>query len=335
MSRNTTAENLNWYELGLRISQARQTCSYHADENTADNPLLPAVLDHLLTALLRVSFSEQEREVVDIDDCRNRLLAVRNVADAERQLQQMRVLLDGATSRLQHRTESLEPPTHVWFQLGAALIDGLEEDCPEGRLYIQEPATPATGLTPENAHLAYSQLASTPPPPPCWEWNNDDRIQSLLAQLPIERSTVFPPLNECVDAEWSSAMQLLCDEFCGWEILEYGLRQMRAAIQTTCTAVPRWDPQERILWVGDRIARRYTRRAPVQFEVLTAFESNEWSSSIDNPLSHRNRMDDTIRSLNNGLDQSLIRFHWSGTGQVCWAYGEEFTANSTGGIGDE
>src|SRR5262249_54425854 len=47
---------------------------------------------------------------------------------------------------------------------------------------------------------------------------------------------------------------------------------------------PRWDAHSRQLWLGDKLARTFDRRAPTQFLVLDAFEKAGWPANTSKPL---------------------------------------------------
>lgn len=92
--------------------------------------------------------------------------------------------------------------------------------------------------------------------------------------------------------------------------------------ETPAPAVPHWDAALRTLFVGDQVAKRFKQPAPNQIPILQAFEEEQWSSRIDDPLpgAQRERLNDTISELNkNHETPSLIRFHGDGTGEgIIW-----------------
>ncbi len=90
---------------------------------------------------------------------------------------------------------------------------------------------------------------------------------------------------------------------------------------------PRWDSDERILWVGNQVVKEYRVRSPNQEAVLSAFEEERWPRYVDDPLSPtpeqnpKQRLRDTIKWLNSNQRNSLIRFSGDGTGErVGWRF---------------
>ena len=89
--------------------------------------------------------------------------------------------------------------------------------------------------------------------------------------------------------------------------------------------VPHWDQAMRILRVGERVVKQYRVPSPNQEAVLTVFQEEGWPPRIDDPLSPvpdgfpKDRLRDTIRYLNKGQKNRLIRFRGDGTGEgVLW-----------------
>jgi hypothetical protein len=76
---------------------------------------------------------------------------------------------------------------------------------------------------------------------------------------------------------------------------------------------------------GRFLVKRFRQPAPSQEVILTAFQEEEWSSRIDDPLppqfqqcAHQ-RLLDTIKNLNRNQRHRLIRFEGDGTGRgVRW-----------------
>jgi len=94
--------------------------------------------------------------------------------------------------------------------------------------------------------------------------------------------------------------------------------------------VPRWDGDLRELRVGATLIKRFRLRSPNQESLLTAFEEESWPARIDDPLTPRpdcdpkERLRDTIRSLNRNQKNSLIRFKGDGTGEgVLWEWADD------------
>ena len=89
--------------------------------------------------------------------------------------------------------------------------------------------------------------------------------------------------------------------------------------------VPKWDSERRELRVDQRIIKRYRWPAANQERILDAFEEEGWPHRIDDPIppdrstEPRQRLRDTINSLNNSLEPMLIRFRGDGTGRgIIW-----------------
>jgi hypothetical protein len=75
----------------------------------------------------------------------------------------------------------------------------------------------------------------------------------------------------------------------------------------------RWDRERRQLWYGEILCRKYGREAPIQFELLDAFQEAGWPQTIDSPFpQNESKLRETIRDLNRRLShQSPIRFRGS------------------------
>jgi hypothetical protein len=95
------------------------------------------------------------------------------------------------------------------------------------------------------------------------------------------------------------------------------------------TFVPQWDSVRRVLSVNGRTIKHFRVPSRNQEAVLVAFEEEGWPQRIDDPLPFRAglnakyRLHFTIRRLNHGGKQQLIRFFGDGTGEgVCWEWTE-------------
>jgi hypothetical protein len=77
---------------------------------------------------------------------------------------------------------------------------------------------------------------------------------------------------------------------------------------------PHWDGLVRELTLGRRLIKRFRRPAPNQECILMAFEGHGWPERIDDPLPRDHsigsavRLRETIKSLNHGQTQGLLRF---------------------------
>ncbi len=93
--------------------------------------------------------------------------------------------------------------------------------------------------------------------------------------------------------------------------------------------LPRYDARRRILHWRGAVAKRLARQAPCQETVLQAFHEAGWPERISDPLGEeydldpKERLRETVKSLNEGLAEGTIRFHADGTGggirwEVVW-----------------
>ncbi len=87
---------------------------------------------------------------------------------------------------------------------------------------------------------------------------------------------------------------------------------------------PRYDPVTRELSRGGKRLKTYRRHAHSQESVLLAFEAQGWPERIENPLEEeqgvdrKERLRETVKSLNDGLRGKGIRFRADGMGGVRW-----------------
>lgn len=89
--------------------------------------------------------------------------------------------------------------------------------------------------------------------------------------------------------------------------------------------IPVWNSTTRILQVGEQVVKHFRVPSPNQQAVLEAFQVEGWPHFIDDPLppvpdqQPKNRLRDTIKSLNVNQTAHLLRFCGDGTGQrVGW-----------------
>ena len=83
----------------------------------------------------------------------------------------------------------------------------------------------------------------------------------------------------------------------------------------TRAAKPRWDKEQRELWVGDQSVRPYRNKAPNQTIILESFETEDWPVRIDSPLSQEKDLYQTLWQLNHKIVPPVIRFKADGTGK--------------------
>jgi hypothetical protein len=88
---------------------------------------------------------------------------------------------------------------------------------------------------------------------------------------------------------------------------------------------PEWDPDRRVLRVGDRVVKWFRSPSPNQELVLTAFQEEGWPSWIADPLPPKpeqcpkRRLSDTIKCLNRCQEHNLIIFRGDGKGEgIVW-----------------
>jgi hypothetical protein len=90
-------------------------------------------------------------------------------------------------------------------------------------------------------------------------------------------------------------------------------------------ALPHWDAMAQVLCFAGLVVKRFGYSSPNQEAVLEAFEEEHWPRRIDDPLrplsgvDSKQRLRDTIRTLNAKQENLLIRFRSGGTGEhVIW-----------------
>jgi hypothetical protein len=95
---------------------------------------------------------------------------------------------------------------------------------------------------------------------------------------------------------------------------------------------PSWDPDRRVLRVGDEIVKQFRVPSPSQEVVLAAFEEEGWPPAIDDPLpphaeqDRKRRLSNTIQSLNASHKTPLLHFRGNGTGdRIYWELQEQPT----------
>jgi len=91
------------------------------------------------------------------------------------------------------------------------------------------------------------------------------------------------------------------------------------------TFVPVWNTDLRLLCFRGKVVKRFARPATNQALVLSAFEEENWPNRIYDPLTPhpsldiKRRLCDTIKCLNHGHENSLVRFRGDGSGEgILW-----------------
>lgn len=94
---------------------------------------------------------------------------------------------------------------------------------------------------------------------------------------------------------------------------------------TRAAQVPHWDSVQRQLRLGEQLIKWFRRPAPNQELILTVFQEEGWPRSVLNPLrpdplvDAKQRLHDTIKSLNRSQLNRLIVFGGDGTGKsIFW-----------------
>jgi len=158
------------------------------------------------------------------------------------------------------------------------------------------------------------------------QWNECEmaaEVQAALAQLAAASENARNIMAKA---------QAFLGDICPTDPMVLRLSESEAAVPMPAGDVPagvaasqpRWDRKSRVLRVGSRVVKRYRLPSPNQERILAAFEEEGWPASIDDPLPPvsglcaKQRLHDTIKSLNARQEQRLLFFRGDGTGQrVC------------------
>jgi hypothetical protein len=95
----------------------------------------------------------------------------------------------------------------------------------------------------------------------------------------------------------------------------------RSPAENPAALIPCWDCTRQELRLGHEIVKEFKLHSPNQAIILASFEEERWPPRIDDPLPHhediepKQRLHDTIKSLNRNQKSRLIRFRGDGTGQ--------------------
>jgi hypothetical protein len=100
---------------------------------------------------------------------------------------------------------------------------------------------------------------------------------------------------------------------------------MARGIQPGSLWLPRWDSEQRSLFVATTLLKQYRQPSPDQERILCVFEEEGWPYRIDDPLSltpgrnPKRHLHQTIANLNRYHRRRIVHFHGDGTGQgICW-----------------
>lgn len=156
---------------------------------------------------------------------------------------------------------------------------------------------------------------------------------AMEVTLPGDHGRFFRPAGE-LNYGKSSCFVLTSEGGVFVRQLQPGIQQAVAArlqselASTNTEAVesrPRWDSEQNELRMDQVLIKRFRWQAINQAMVLCAFEEEGWPERIDDPLppqpglDPKRRLHDTIKCLNRGHKNPLIRFRGDGTGQgIIW-----------------
>jgi hypothetical protein len=91
------------------------------------------------------------------------------------------------------------------------------------------------------------------------------------------------------------------------------------------SVIPKWDADNRMVTYAGVVVKQFKLPSPNQVAILAAFEEEGWPTRIDDPLPPRSdvdpkqRLHDTIRSINRNQRHKLLFFRGDGTGNgVIW-----------------
>jgi len=149
------------------------------------------------------------------------------------------------------------------------------------------------------------------------ERDDEDRVFQAVCNLRLEQATRLVLTELGVQL---ARRVLVCEP-----TLDSPLDRVEPELDCSEAEQPCWDPEHRVLRLGQAVVKAYRRRSPNQEAILNAFQEEAWPARVDDPLPPRGdqlpkeRLHDTIKSLNQRHEQSLIRFFGDGTGEgVCW-----------------
>ena len=108
---------------------------------------------------------------------------------------------------------------------------------------------------------------------------------------------------------------------------ELHLQQSNLPERDATRTVPIWNAQRHELKCFGTLIKRFKWPAVNQETILSVFDEENWPNRIDDPLppnaemDTKNRLHDTIKSLNKGQKTKLVRFRGDGTGEgVLWEF---------------
>ncbi|WP_417851296.1 hypothetical protein [Thalassoglobus sp.] len=329
MSTESTMTELAWYELGLRLTQARIVFSYDPDETMVANTFYPSTLDRLLTAVLLLPDIEGdenpwEEEVADLrQNCRR----CREITTEEATVQTVhcvRSFLKCLMDRVELWKRRLKALHLQWFLLGIEIADGSEEVQADDTRDAVEPVDDGPR---ERGGSIWPQSKFPLNPKTNWVLARENLNHELLTSLSRDMEAVFPTLDGNPDVSVFTTGDFL-QHSVGWEQIELGLITMRQSVHIADTQLPHWDADQKTLWVGNSVAKRYKRIASNQFAVFEEFERLGWPQKIYCPSLNSSQYDDTIRAINQRMNPNLICFSGYGSSMFCQKLGPEALAET-------
>jgi hypothetical protein len=115
-----------------------------------------------------------------------------------------------------------------------------------------------------------------------------------------------------------------------WDAFADSPNNGMGCLKAEYSLTPRWDSHRRVLLFDRQVVKRFKVPAPNQEIVLATFEEEAWPVRIDDPLPQhvnivaKQRLHDTITSLNRNQQNRLLRFFGDGSGEaVCWEIRQE------------
>jgi len=277
-------EAIALYELGVRSRQGQTLFPSHVDgDRVGNNQLRMAVLTRLVSVVAHF----RGPAAITLQE-----FAQASLVDWETFLRADSMARDEFFARINQRMLAManvcSPPdfaelqgprlADLSFQLGMEIADGCDHAISEGTPRMVPAQKDCDGRDPESLHLAYPRLEFENPRAPHWEWQNEPRVRALLEQLELSEELVFPAYDSIDDEAWDR-LPGIPPYLWGWAAIERGLMNLRNMPR------PRWDAQQRVLYVGDTIVREYRRAAENQIVLLNALEDARWQQGIEKPFS--------------------------------------------------
>jgi hypothetical protein len=154
-------------------------------------------------------------------------------------------------------------------------------------------------------------------------------LRWLVLKNYVERGVeVTGPADQCRSFRPPAGTEPLFN--CCFVLTESGVDHLRnllcdftkntVPLSKTYANSPHWDSVRHELSFGRHIVKRFRLPSPNQEKILNVFQEEGWPPYIDDPLPpltdkcSRQRLHDTIRSLNRNQKARLIRFLGDGTG---------------------